>query len=379
MPNSLSVEIHSKLVPVNDDDWRRLFPESPDSVEHVRLVEKSGFNRFAFHSLVVRQEERPILLLPLFETEYHLAEALDGFAGKMANVLERWLPNLLRLRVLGVGLVEGEWGEVGIDREVAPDVMRRAWKMALESLDALADGLNAKLVAWVNFTSQSGRMIPIQELNGYAAMASVPCQVVPMQYDHLESYLESLSKSTRKDMRRKLRAAEPVKILRPADPGPWLDSIKTLYLRTYHSAEFAFGEHRRLYFDSVLNFVPGAQYVLYLLEGQLVAFNLVIRREAVLVDKYFCMDPDSGREYNLYFRSWMENIQYCMENKIRLYHAGPGAEDVKAHLKDDSIPSEILFRHRNPMMQRILTMLTRWGAYAPKIKLPRAKIGEGWL
>jgi len=379
MSDLLSVEIHSRLVSVRDEEWRRLFPDSPDSVELLRLIEKSGFNGFIFHSLIVRYEDRPILLFPLFETDHHLAEALGGFAGRVVGFLERWFPSLLRIRVLGVGLVEGEWGEVGYDRDMDPEVMRQAWKMALESLDALAEGVDAKLLAWVNFTSQSGRMIPMNAMRGYSAMAGVPCQVVPICQDDLESYLGILSKPTRKDMRRKLRVAESVTILRPSDPRPWLDSIITLYQRTFHAAEFAFGEHRRLFFESIMKRVPGAQYVLYLVDGQLVAFNLVVRREQVLVDKYFCMDSDGGRQYNLFFLSWMENIRYCMENNIPLYHAGPGAEDVKAHLKADSIPSEILFKHRNPVIHVLLSSLRQWGAYAPKIKLPRAKMGEGGL
>lgn len=379
MSNPLSVEIHSRLVPLSDEEWNRLFPGSPDPVELIRLVEASGFDGFVFQSIVVRLEDRPILLLPLFKTEYQLKEALGGVAGKVASLLHRWFPGLLCIRILGVGMVEGEWGEVGIDREMSLDVLRQAWEMALESLDALADGLDAKLLAWVNFTTQSGRMIPLHLMRGYAAMPSIPCQVVPIRHDSLEGYLESLSKTTRKDIRRKLRAAESVVIVRPPDPGPWLSSIKKLYQRTFHAAEFSFGEQRGLYFDYVMQAVPGAQYVLYVLDGQLVAFNLVICRDGVLVDKYFCMDSDSGRQYNLYFLSWVENIRYCIANKIPLYHAGPGAEDVKAHLKADSISSEILFKHRNPVVQGVLASLRRWGSYSPKIRLPRARIGEGWL
>jgi len=379
MNQSLSVEIHSRLIPVRGDDWRRLFPDSPDPLEWVRLVEKSGFDGFVFYSLVVRHEDQPILVLPLFKTKYSLTEALGGLAGRVAGVVDRCFPNLLRLCVMGVGMVEGEWGEVGVDSAIPRDVLSEAWEMALESLDALADGHGATLLAWVNFTSQSGRMIPMEKMRGYAAIPGVPCQVMPVRYDTLEGYLESLSKATRKDIRRKLRAAEAVTILRPPDAAPWKHSIRRLYLQTLHSAEFAFGEHRPLFFNSVMDDVPGAEYVLYLLDGQLVAFNLVVSRNRVLVDKYFCMDPDIGRRHNLYFVSWIENVRYCIEQKIPLYHAGPGAEDVKAHLNAESLATEILFKHRLPMIQGVLRFLRRWGAYAPKIDLPRARLGEGWL
>jgi hypothetical protein len=73
-----------------------------------------------------------------------------------------------------------------------------------------------------------------------------------------------------------------------------------------------------------------------------------------MVDKYFCMDYELGRKYNLYFLSWLENVRYCVEQKIPLYHAGPGAEKTKARLGATSIPSVILFKHRRPAIDRFL-------------------------
>ena len=51
--------------------------------------------------------------------------------------------------------------------------------MALESLDALADGLGARLLAWVNFTARSGRMIPMNRMRGYAAISCAPGAMIP--------------------------------------------------------------------------------------------------------------------------------------------------------------------------------------------------------
>ena len=182
MNNSLSVEVHSRLVPVRESEWRRLFPDSPDPLEPVRLAKRPDFNRFVFHSLVVRHEDCPILVLPLFETECRLTDVIGEPAGKLARITDRWFPNLFMIRTLAVGFVGGGWGEIGVDAAVARDLLGQAWEMALESLDALADGLGARLLAWVNFTSHTGRMIPMNRMQGYAAIPGVPGVMRPLSH-----------------------------------------------------------------------------------------------------------------------------------------------------------------------------------------------------
>ena len=116
----------------------------------------------------------------------------------------------------------------------------------------------------------------------------------------------------------------------------------------------AFGVHNRLFFEKICERVPGAEYMLYFVQEELAAFNLLVVKKEAMVDKYFCMDYEVGRKYNLYFLSWLENVRYCVEQKIPLYHAGPGAEKTKAHLGATSIPSLILFKHRRPAVDRFL-------------------------
>ena len=116
----------------------------------------------------------------------------------------------------------------------------------------------------------------------------------------------------------------------------------------------AFGAHNRLLFEKICEKVPGAEYTLYFVQEELAAFNLLVVKQQGMVDKYFCMDYELGRKYNLYVLSWLENIRTCVERKIPLYHAGQGAEKTKAHLGATFIPSFILFKHRRPVIDRFL-------------------------
>ena len=114
----------------------------------------------------------------------------------------------------------------------------------------------------------------------------------------------------------------------------------------------AFGAHNRLFFEKICERVPGAEYTLYFVQEELAAFNLLVVKQEAMVDKYFCMDHELGRKYNLYVLSWLENIRTCVEQKIPLYYAGQGAEKTKAHLGATFIPSFILFKHRRPVFDR---------------------------
>jgi hypothetical protein len=125
----------------------------------------------------------------------------------------------------------------------------------------------------------------------------------------------------------------------------------------------------------------GAEYTLYFyfVQGELAAFNLLVVKQDAMVDKYFCMDLEVGRKYNLYFLSWLENVRYCVEHKIPLYHAGPGAENTKAHLAATSIPSFILFKHRRPAVDRFLIeqralieRILRYLGFWPAVPVPKS-------
>ena len=151
-----------------------------------------------------------------------------------------------------------------------------------------------------------------------------------------------------------MRVAPQVRVIRSRDISFFLDRIYALYLETVARGPMALGVYTRLFFEKICERVPGAEYTLYFVQDELIAFNLLIVKQEAMVDKLFCMDSGLGRKYNLYVLSWLENIRTCVEQKIPLYYAGQGTEKTKSHLGATFIPSFILFKHRQPAFDRLL-------------------------
>src|SRR4030043_1451956 len=151
-----------------------------------------------------------------------------------------------------------------------------------------------------------------------------------------------------------MRASHKVRVIRSRNISPFLDRIYKLYLETVARGPMALGVHNRLFFEKICERVAGAEYTLYFVQEELVAFNLLVVKQEAMVDIYFCMDHELGRKYNLYVLSWLENVRTCVERKIPLYYAGQGTEKTKEHLGATFIPSFILFKHRQPVIERFL-------------------------
>jgi hypothetical protein len=349
-------DLACKCVPglygVSAAELGRLFPEPSITAPLLSLLQESGIDGFNLRSIVVLQDDVPILLLPLFETRFDLSAFVEGWVKKSLKVAGRLIPSIFHPRVLGVGLVEGEWSEIGIDPHIDEGTLDAAYTMAFSALQALAAELKSDIVALYNF-NQYGKL-PGDVFKKFNRVHYRSCARLSITFNSMEEYLSCLSRGARKDVRRKMRVAPEVRVLRSSTISPFLDRIYTLYLKTVERSPMALGVHNSSFFEKICERVPGAEYTLYFVQEELIAFNLLVVKQEAMVDLYFCMDHDLGRTYNLYVLSWLENVRTCVERKIPLYDAGQGTEKTKAHLGATFIPSFILFKHRRPVFDRLL-------------------------
>lgn len=350
--NNLVCKCVPRLDGVPAAELGRLFPEPSNTAPLLSLLQESGIDGFNLRSIVVSKDDAPILLLPLFETRFDLSTFVEGWIKQSLKVAGRLFPSLFQPRILGVGLLVGESSEIGMDPQIDAGTLESAFKMAFDALQRLAAELKSDIVALYNFSHYGG--LPAEVLNTFHRAKCQSCARMPIDFKNLEEFLARLSRAARKDLRRKMRAAPEVRVIRTRNISPFLDRIYNLYRATVERSPMAFGAHNRLFFEKICERVPGAEYTLYFVREELAAFNLLVVKQEAMVDKNFCMDYELGRKYNLYVLSWLENIRTCVERGIPLYDAGQGVEKTKAHLGAALIPMYLLFKHRQPVIHRFL-------------------------
>jgi len=373
--NSLTWKCVPRLDGVSPAELGRLFPEPSITAPLLSLLQESGIDGFNLRSIVVLKGDAPILLLPLFETRFDLSSFVEGWIKKSLKAAGRLIPSVFQPCILSVGLPVGEWSEIGIDPQIDARTIDAAFKMAFGALQTLAAELKSDIVAFYNFNHYG--KLPGEVFKKFNRVPCQSCAQLPITFNSLEEFLSRLSRAARKDLRRKMRASHEVRVIRSRNISPFLDRIYKLYLETVARGPMAFGVHNRLFFEKICERVPDAEYTLYFVQEELAAFNLLVIKQEAMADKYFCMDYELGRKCNLYVLSWLENIRTCVERKIPFYYTGQGAEKTKAHLGATFIPSFLLFKHRQPMIDRflmawppvtekVLSHLGFWPAVSPR-------------
>lgn len=375
---ALQVEFSPRLNPLDDLAWSKLYPDHPDSAQMIGLMGSCGMENFEFSSILVKDGQGPILLLPLFTTHYDLTTTISGNAMKLAAVAKAFAPQLIKPKVLGVGFVEGEWGEIGFDRNRSLPELENAWRMALEALSKNAKKAKVQLIAFKDFTFESGRAIPVTKLAGFSCVSSMPYCQLNLHFDSVEEYLATLDPDLRRYLLRVEKKRKDLRIRYEQQCGPWLDQVYALYLEQVKQSESSFGIHRREFFARICETVPGAHYVLYYLADSLIGFELLVEKKHSLVQKYIGFDREASREYKLFFLSWLQNIRYCLDKGIKHTHVGASQEKLKADLGAELIPSVVLTRHVDPLMNKLLKIVLPELAYDSKVAVEPPVLGSMW-
>jgi hypothetical protein len=342
------------------DEWLRLFPEHPMAFEDMTLSSRVGMDGFTFRFIVVRRGGELLLALPTFECRFDVSAMVRGPARPVLRALSKVLGPFLRPRLLGIGLVEGEWGAVGRSPDAGPHLIAEACRRAFEELEALRGRTRAQMLVLLDMAPGEIAVLEPAFRGRFETVGTSPCAQLPLTFKTVEEYLAGLSRTTRQKIRRRAKStAQHVRVERTTDVSSRLDDVYRLYRSTVEAAPVSLGVQRRDYFARICREVEGAQYVLYWLGDRLVAFNLLIAGAETLLDKYFCMDPVAGREHHLYFFSWLENIGWATSHGLSLYHAGAGAEETKQHLGCRMVSTQTMFRHARPLVHRCLALVSR--------------------
>lgn len=135
-----------------------------------------------------------------------------------------------------------------------------------------------------------------------------------------------------------------------------VDAYYALYEQVYAQSEIHFDRLTRPYFAALLRDGGSGGIVFeyrHAETGQMLGWNLCFDDGERLTDKYIGLSYPASREMNLYFVSWMVNLEYALERGLRHYIAGWTDPGVKALLGARFTATRHAVYVRNPLLRAV--------------------------
>ncbi len=199
---------------------------------------------------------------------------------------------------------------------------------------------------------------------GYVLLEGQALAWVPIDFSSDDDYLSRLSSGRRKNIRRKLRSRADldIEIVRTGDARfndeATLAEFYTLFDNVYAQSEIHFDRLSADFFRALLRDAETAGVVfVYRYAGQMIGWNLCYEEDNKLIDKYIGFAYPQARDHNLYFVSWMHNLDYARQKGLTHYVAGWTDPEVKSFLGASMTFTRHAVYARNPILRALLRKL----------------------
>lgn len=350
--------IHDGVGALPEAAWSRLFPDEAEGWSYYRACEAVPPPGLSLSAIAVHRGEDIVAAAPMFRMAYRLDTPLQDGLRPISEWLGRHAPGLVSLPVVGLGSPMADRLHFGVAPELEDGERRQAVRTLLSGLDWYASENRIPVIAIKDLADREAAGLHVELVEaGFTRIASLPVAVLNLPYRSSEEYLGSLSPGTRRDIRRKLKSADKVRIEVAQSIDGLEQTIFELYEETRKHSRLDYGDLEQLspqYFRDVMrNLGDKALCVLCWLQDELIGFNLLFVEPDRVIDKFIGMRYPLGPEHNLYMLTWMTNVQVCIGRNIRRLQSGQTAYALKLRLGSELEKSWVYFRHRGRLMNRL--------------------------
>jgi predicted N-acyltransferase len=235
----------------------------------------------------------------------------------------------------------------------------------IAELPKIASELNAKLIVMKEFPSHYRPALA--NLEGFTRVPSMPMTRLNIDYDDFDDFVaKKLSKPTRKNLRRKLRAADAsqpaIELQVVQDATPYIDEIYPLYLAVFNRSKLHFEKLTREFLSAIGRRMPDkVRFFIWRRDGKAIAFSLCMLQRDTIYDEYLGLDYNVAFDLNLYFHTIRDIINWAIAHGMQWYVSSALNYEPKLHLKSELAPLDLYVAHTSPLinivMKRVLPLL----------------------
>lgn len=304
--------------------------------------------------------------LPFFTTKFNLLTTLDVADRKKIEsffAYSYW-GKLLNLSTCFIGTTVSEYTPLSSDISAIEMSLKLKQIAQNHTLTIIKDlPINSPLLS-KRENDFSQELISTAEKYGFISVEGQALAYVPIDFKDQEDYLSRLSKSRRKNLKRKLKSLENlnIEILKTGDQKflnpEFRQQLYQLYLAVYEQSDIHFDLLTPQFFDEILlNASNGGRVFFYWDQELLVGFNICFEYQNNLIDKYIGLNYPLALEHNLYFVSWFINLNFAKQQGLNFYIAGWTDPEVKSQLGAKFTFTRHLVWIRQPILRFVLGKL----------------------
>jgi predicted N-acyltransferase len=336
-------------------DWDRLFPGRAEGWDYFHACEQAGAEGFTSSAVGMFSGDTLIAAAPLFSSSYNLDLPLRGALQPVGNWLNRHMPKLLSMPILGMGSPLTEECPVGFLPILSGTERAQAFDALIDGMATHARSIGASVLTLKDVTDRDDKWMrePLENA-GFVRVPTLPVATLHLPFKSEQDYLASLSSSMRSDIRKKMRALDHVQVTVIEDVGKASDEIVALFQETKAKRKVDYAEMDEVpddYFREVLLSLGGRAKILIMrVEGEIACFSLFLEEKNRIIGKYVGMRYPLAREYNLYFLNWMLIVRRCIERGIQWLQTGQTSYRQKVRLGCKLKRSWVYFKHQGALM-----------------------------
>jgi predicted N-acyltransferase len=345
----------------NCDAWKRALQSKCKDHRYYEIVEETLECGFEHYYLVLETRSGEVAAVqPVFFVRQNLVEGVPGKIRSIVDGVRKVFPRFLTMRVLMVGCGAGT-GDLGACDEKAEPWLADALQATLRTY---ARRNKASLVVFKDFPANYRSALETLVLNAYVRIPSMPMTRLPLAYANWDEYFGTLSKATRKDLRRKFRKTErapkiEMEVLN--DVTSLVDEIHPLYLAVHERSSLKFETLTKDYFRAVAQRMPErARFFIWRQNGKIVAFSYCLVCGDAIYDECIGLDYSVAFDLHLYFYTLRGIISWALQEGLKYYYSNPLNYEPKLHLDCELVPLDLYIVHTNPLLNPIFRRVIKY-------------------
>jgi predicted N-acyltransferase len=341
--------------------WKRAFENRCKDHRYYEIVEETLQDGFEHCYLLLENDSGNARgIQPVFFVRQNLVEGVPGKISSIVDRIRKILPRFLTMRVLMVGCAAGT-GDLAACNENDESLVANALQA---SLSTYAKENKASLVVLKDFPATYRSELEPFSINGYARIPSMPMTRLSLHYKNWDEYFCTLSKATRKDLRRKFRKAERaanIEMEVVSDITPLVDEIHPLYIAVHERSPLKFETLTKDYFRAIGQRMPDrARFFIWRQLGKIVAFSFCLVHDGNIYDECIGLDYSVALNLHLYFYTLRDIISWALGQGLKYYYSNPLNYEPKLHLDCELVPLDLYVMHTNPLLNPIFRRLIKY-------------------